>query len=299
VQDHTLVSSIAPSGFGGDVVVADPIARNDSLIAYSGPNGTWADIMTQDSILDANDTTTYTVQSGDTLASISDLFDVSINTIRWQNDIPRGTQVKPGQQLIILPVDGVPHTVRKGDTLQSIATKYKGTVEEIQQFNDIDSTADLKVGMKLVIPNGEMPPEPKSVTKKSSGSKSRPAPSGRKELIIGDLVHPTAGRGIKTQGYHGRYNAIDIGIPIGSPLYATAGGTVVIANTSGWGGGYGKYVVIKHANGTQSLYGHMDSVSVTVGQSVAAGEGIGYSGNTGRSTGPHLHFEIRGGRIPW
>ena len=88
-------------------------------------------------------------------------------------------------------------------------------------------------------------------------------------------------------------------MPIGSSLFASADGTVLIAKSTGWNGGYGQYVVIKHPNNTQTLYAHMSSVSVSVGQSVKKGQTIGLSGNTGRSTGPHLHFEIRGAKNPF
>jgi murein DD-endopeptidase MepM/ murein hydrolase activator NlpD len=82
-------------------------------------------------------------------------------------------------------------------------------------------------------------------------------------------------------------------------LYAAAGGTVIISKNSGWNGGYGNYVVIQHPNKTQTVYGHMTTTVVSVGQAVTKGQLIGYSGNTGKSTGPHLHFEIRGAKNPF
>jgi murein DD-endopeptidase MepM/ murein hydrolase activator NlpD len=92
---------------------------------------------------------------------------------------------------------------------------------------------------------------------------------------------------------------VDYGMPVGSPIYASAAGKVLIAKGSGWNGGYGDYIVIEHANGTQTVYGHMSTLAVSVGQSVVQGQLIGYSGNTGKSTGPHLHFEIRGAKNPF
>jgi murein DD-endopeptidase MepM/ murein hydrolase activator NlpD len=79
---------------------------------------------------------------------------------------------------------------------------------------------------------------------------------------------------------------------------AAAGGTVIVAKASGWNGGYGNYVVIKHKN-TQTLYAHLSSVSVGVGETVSVGQGVGIIGNTGKSTGTHLHFEVRGGTNPF
>ncbi|MEK7136412.1 MAG: M23 family metallopeptidase, partial [Patescibacteria group bacterium] len=87
--------------------------------------------------------------------------------------------------------------------------------------------------------------------------------------------------------------------PIGTPLYASAAGTVIIARTGGWNGGYGNYVVIKHDNGTQTLYGHMNTVTVAPGQTIGQGDPVGTVGNSGNSTGPHIHFEIRGARNPF
>jgi murein DD-endopeptidase MepM/ murein hydrolase activator NlpD len=104
--------------------------------------------------------------------------------------------------------------------------------------------------------------------------------------------------GTKTQGLHG-YNAVDYGMPVGSPIYAAAAGTVIISKSSGYNGGYGKYIVIEHQNSTQTLYGHLSNPIVSVGQSVIQGQLIGYSGNTGKSTGPHLHFEVRGAKNPF
>ena len=81
------------------------------------------------------------------------------------------------------------------------------------------------------------------------------------------------------------------------PVRAAAAGTVIVASgAGGWGGGYGKYIVIKHSNGVQTLYGHLSQVTVSVGETVTSGENIGKCGNTGKSTGPHLHFEVRGAK---
>jgi murein DD-endopeptidase MepM/ murein hydrolase activator NlpD len=104
--------------------------------------------------------------------------------------------------------------------------------------------------------------------------------------------------GILTQGLHG-WNAVDIGAARGTPLHAAADGTVIVARIGGYNGGYGNYVVITHGNGTQTLYGHMKNVIVSSGQTVSAGQVIGYEGSTGNSTGPHLHFEVRGAANPF
>src|SRR5690606_1590516 len=102
---------------------------------------------------------------------------------------------------------------------------------------------------------------------------------------------------VVTQGLHG-YNGIDLGAPVGTGVYASAGGSVILAKSSGWNGGYGNYIIISHDNGTQTLYSHLSSVNVSLGQRVSQGDLIGAVGSTGKSTGPHLHFEVRGASNP-
>jgi murein DD-endopeptidase MepM/ murein hydrolase activator NlpD len=114
---------------------------------------------------------------------------------------------------------------------------------------------------------------------------------------VGYYDNPLPGA-ILTQGIHG-WNGVDIGAPKGTPIHAAADGTVIVARAGGWNGGYGSYVVISHPNGTQTLYGHMNSVAISVGASVGSGQVIGYVGTTGKSTGNHLHFEVRGAANPF
>lgn len=112
---------------------------------------------------------------------------------------------------------------------------------------------------------------------------SKPVPSGR----------PVSGR--LTQQYHGGHNGLDIGIPVGTPIISTMDGRVVHA---GWNTqGYGNLVIVENGE-YRTYYAHLSSIPVSVGDSVAAGTTIGLSGNTGNSTGPHLHYEIRRNRVP-
>jgi murein DD-endopeptidase MepM/ murein hydrolase activator NlpD len=219
------------------------------------------------------------------------MFKVSPNTILWANDIPRGTSLQVGQILTILPVTGIKYTVKKGDTLASVAKKYGGDAAEIASYNGID---DFTVGDVVIIPDGEIATLP---TPSSTHIGNEPAhnvgPVGNSEQI-GYYLRPIIG-GVRTQGIHG-YNAVDLsGVPVGSPIMASAEGDVIVAKQGGWNGGYGSYVVIQHGNGSQTLYGHMSKVSVYSGQHVVQGQVIGALGNTGKSTGPHVHFEIRNG----
>jgi murein DD-endopeptidase MepM/ murein hydrolase activator NlpD len=194
-----------------------------------------------------------------------------------------------GQTLTILPVTGLRYTVKKGDTLASIAKKYSGDADEIASFNGIEA-ASLAAGDQIIIPNGEL-----AVATPVAQPVSRPAIGSGSNVTqyAGYYLRPVSG-GVRTQGIHG-YNGVDLAAPAGTPFMASASGEVIVARVSGWNGGYGNYTVIRHDNGTQTLYAHASSIIVGIGQRVVQGQVIGYVGSTGRSTGSHLHFEIRGG----
>jgi murein DD-endopeptidase MepM/ murein hydrolase activator NlpD len=213
------------------------------------------------------------------------MFEVSVNTVVWANNITRSTALKVGQQLVILPISGLRHTVKKGDTLDSLAKKYQADADEITQYNEIDGA--LAVGAEIYIPNGEIAVAAPAPRPKGSGS------AGGAVSYSGYYMRPVSG-GIRTQGVHG-YNGVDLAAPVGTPILASASGEVIISRQGGWNGGYGNYIVIKHDNGTQTLYAHNSSNAVGMGQYVVKGQVIGYIGSTGRSTGAHVHFEIRGG----
>ncbi len=268
------------------------IDGGDALLPEVGPSGA-----VREKIDNSNgQISTYIVRSGDTLARIAEMFDVSVNTIMWSNDMTKSSVLKVGQTLVILPITGVMHTVVSGDTLSTIAKKYGGDTEEIAAFNDMKVGAKLSIGDTILIPDGQVSSSIRpSATSNSSSAKVFTSSSG--PAYEGYYSKPFIS-GRKTQGLHG-YNAVDYGMPVGSSLFAAASGKVIISKGSGWNGGYGDYVVIQHSNNTQTVYAHMSSVSVSVGQTVKQGQIIGYSGNTGKSTGAHLHFEVRGAKNPF
>lgn len=236
----------------------------------------------------------YVVRDGDTIANIARMFGVTENTIRWANDLSAKTSLKKDQQLIILPISGVKYTVKKGDSLQSIANSFKSDKSEILSYNNLTNEAGLKAGEEIIIPNGEITTTVRTNSTKTGSVKSG---SGSTGTGSGYFIRPLNG-GKRTQGIHG-HNGVDIGSSLGTTIRAAAGGKVIIAKGSGWNGGYGNYVVISHANGMQTLYAHLNSVSVSAGQTVSQGNTIGTMGNTGQSTGVHLHFEVRGGKNPF
>lgn len=269
-----------------------------ALVPHTGPVGTIADIVdapTNDQI------SIYVVRSGDSLSDIAKMFGVSINTIIWANNLKSSKDVHVGETLVILPVSGLKYTASQGDTLAKVAKKYGADAGEIAQFNGLDTSATLAAGQVVIIPGGEIAaPVTTNTTTKSSGSLRipiNPLRNANGPSYVGYYINPVPGA-ILTQGLHGN-NAVDLGKPTGTPILAAAAGTVIISRANGaWNGGYGSYVVISHANGTQTLYAHMSRDIASVGETVAQGEIIGYVGRTGEATGPHLHYEVRGAKNP-
>jgi len=234
----------------------------------------------------------YTVRAGDTLSHIAEMYDVTANTILWANDLPRASSIKEGQVLVILPIVGVSHVVKKGDTVKVIAKTYDGDIDEILTYNQLSIDDALVIGSNIVVPGGAIHTAP--VTKLAA-TPTRTSGGGVSGAAW--LSHPAPGS-IKTQGLHG-YNAVDFAGSIGSPVRAAASGEVIVSKSSGWNGGYGQYIVIRHSNGAQTLYAHLIRNDIGVGANVSQGAVIGGVGNTGRSTGPHLHFEVRGASNPF
>ncbi len=268
------------------------IVDGRALLNEAGVSGTMADVVDHPS---SDQISVYVVRKGDTVSSIAKMYDVTPNTIKWANDI-KGA-VKEGDVLTILPVSGIKYTVKKGDTLASVVKKYKADATEVQQFNDL-TDGDLTVGDVIIIPDAELDVPVAPAKKALAAGKSKVIPGSSGPSYVGYYAKPLPG-GIKTQGLHG-HNGIDLsGVPLGSPVVAAADGVVILAKLGGWNGGYGNYVVVSHPNGTQTLYAHLNSVSVERGDQVKQGQKLGGMGNTGHSTGPHLHFEVRGAVNPF
>ncbi len=252
-------------------------------------------ISTEDIDFPISDTiSVYEVKKGDTLATVAKLFGVSKNTIMWANDLS-SQSIKPGDTLVILPMTGIKHSIKKGDTIKSIAKKYKADEDDIAKFNGIGEDTDLAIGDVILVPDGEIAVAQPVKSKNGKTSKilntySYNAPSGF-------LIRPVNG-GRRSQGIHG-HNGIDIAATPGTPVMAAASGRVIVAKVGGYNGGYGNMIVMVHDNGIQTVYAHLRAVYVTPGQTISQGTTIGELGNTGRSSGPHLHFEVRGAKNPF
>lgn len=230
----------------------------------------------------------YEVLGGDTLASIAKKFDVSIDTLKWANNLKTDV-IKPGQIVKIPPVTGVVHKVASGENIYAIAKKYKTDAQNIvnfpfNDFADLETFA-LTPGQILFVPNGVIEEE-----------KPRVAPQFVAQIQAGvrgssNFIWPTSG-GI-TQYPVWYHMALDIANSALPPVLASDTGTVTYAGCVRYG--YGCSIIIDHANGYQTLYAHLSNIDVSPGQAVNQGQKVGNVGSTGRSTGPHLHFEVRSG----
>lgn len=234
---------------------------------------------------------THVVAEGETLSIIAQKYGIDVNTILWSNDVGSADLINVGDQLVILPTSGVMHEVSDGETLSAIASRYKVEVDAITKANGISSST-IFAGQKLVIPGASPAVRPTTNRPNVAGSSK----DSNARSVSGYFGRPAAG--YLSQGLHPT-NAVDIAGSCWSPIYAAAGGTIALAaGGGGWNGGYGNYVAIDHANGTRTLYAHLIQVNTSTGKYVNQGAVIGYMGSTGRSTGCHVHFEVRGAKNP-
>lgn len=268
-----------------------PVSQDSALIGVRNPLGTMPPE-------NQGEIAVYTVKLGDTPSSIAANFGISLNTLLWANNIKNSNSIKTGDELVILPVSGIKYEIKKGDTLESIAKKFKGDVGEIIGFNGLAVGEVLEIGTTIILPDGELEIE------RQIPSFGKSSTLSRLPEYIGYFLRPIiGGRNVRAtknnpHGLHG-YNGVDLANGCGFPVAASAKGTVILTRSSGWNGGYGKYVVITHPNGAQTLYAHLSSIGVAVGQTLTQGFPVGFTGSTGNSTGCHVHFEIRGARNPF
>lgn len=238
---------------------------------------------------------TYTVVAGDTLQSIAERFGLEPRTVVWANDdlAASPSALHPGQELRILPVDGVYHVVAPGETVAGIAAKYGVEPALLRDFpgNDLREGADPAAGQGLVIPGAQA--RSSSAAGYASGAGSLPFLPGA-ELPegaaggTGSLAWPLVG--LLSQGFWAGHPAIDIAAPGGTPILAADAGVVGLAGT--YHPQYGVFVVLNHGDGLQTLYAHLESACVETGMAVERGQVIGGCGCTGNCTGSHLHLEV-------
>ncbi len=286
-----LIVSQYPMAANAQVVTSStsPSAVLNSITDISN-----VDMSTIESVKPRRDIEEYEVKSGDTLSSIAKQFGVDSDSINYLNDFYDNRILKPGETIKIPPVSGVIVKVKSGETIESLAKKYGiPSAQPIVDwpYNEFanDETFALAAGQTIVIPGGKPPA-------------AAPAPAPRQILPpsaslftggSGQFIWPTGGT--MTQYFAWYHPGFDIAAPTGTPIRAADSGRVVTVLYQNHD--YGYHVIIDHGNGTQTLYGHLSRIDVSEGQNVSRGQQIGLMGSTGRSTGPHLHFEIHvGGR---
>ena len=232
----------------------------------------------------------YIVKEGDTIGGIAEEFAISVNTILWVNNLSERSLIKSGQKLIIPPTSGVIHTIVKGDTISKIANKYYGNEQKIKDFNNITDDV-LIVGETIMVPDGRIvytPPAQSYTQAPISAPAYTPPPVAASS---NDMLWPESCRRI-TQYYLGwRHTGVDIACGFGQPIYASLAGIVSKVQYNRYG--YGYHIIIDHGGGKQTLYAHLSQIDVEPGQKISQGEVIAIEGSTGRSTGSHLHFEVR------
>jgi len=308
---HISVLVILTVGIIASPFISDsnPFSQNKNSLTFAQEVATTpADLQSDDVFQTHIDnvrtkTISYTVQNGDTVSTIAKKFGISEDTIRWANNLTDDS-INVGDDLQILPVTGISHKVESGDTIYTIAKTYGVDAQPIADFpgNDFANpqTFSLVVGEEIIVPGGVKPEE------KATPQYSAPTEGLQYYAQIPEGSSPTAGgfvwpaHGTFNQGFSWYHPGIDIGMPIGTPLVAAQTGVVAATYPTGYNTGYGTYIVIKGDNGFSTAYAHLSAIVVSPGQRVSAGSTlIGYSGLTGRTTGPHLHFEIRapGGNV--
>lgn len=222
---------------------------------------------------------TYTIKKNDTLSSIINKFGLkNIGTLISVNKISNVKKIKLGDAIKVPNIDGILYYAEKGDSLSVIASKFKIPLTVLLDCNDLQ-TENIITGQKIFIPGAVIS---NFALKKALGELFTAPVNGRLTSPFGYRRDPFTGK----RSFH---TGIDISCNIGTPAKSTLDGTVAFTGVSPI---YGKYIIISHDGGYQSMYGHLSSIIMKRGQTVLQGSTIGYTGNSGRSTGPHLHFSI-------
>lgn len=284
---YRTVAELASTGyFNEDVVYDEVITTVGDSNDYIFKTGATETIISRNA---RRETIIYEVKPGESVSSVARDFGLGPDTLQYANKLTSGS-LTSGQKLKIPPIDGIYVTVNKNDTLSTIAKRYKVNVDDIVKYNGLDTSTPIFAGQEILIPGMVVP-------KSSSGSQYVPSgniqglPNFNPSASAGQFVWPlTSPTHFISQGYRTYHRAVDLNRLNGWGIYASAAG---IVRTYSVRGGYGNYIDINHGNGWITRYGHLSSFKVQSGDYVQQGQLIGIMGSTGRSTGPHLHFEIR------
>lgn len=251
----------------------------------------------------------HTVKEGESMERLSQRYRIAKATIVWANNLKEGETLHPGDELVILPVDGVLHTVKAGQTLSGVAELYDIPTDRITQQNKLKGSF-LMAGQELIIPEGKPIVAKKPVVVAAAPAPSKPVgkPIALRPAVVvrptadmtqaptsGVLQKPCSASCFLTQYFHPGHYALDMQEKGGGPIYAAEAGTVIRAEY-GWNGGFGNVIEIDHGNELVTLYAHNKELYVKEGDTVKRGQLISWMGNTGLvygATGIHTHFEVR------
>lgn len=265
----------------GSLLLPDEDSVQSALIAYLEPDSAAKEDLPSGALPPipvSVSIRSYTVKSGDTLEKIAKRFGLRQDTLISSNNLKSPSSIHSGVQLRIPNMDGVSHLVRGGESLSSLAKTYAIDITRIVDANDLAS-GTISKGQSLFIPNARLS---SASLRDFYGERFLWPARGRISSPFGYRANPFTG--LRT--YH---SAIDIVVSLGTKVKATSDGRVA---DTGYNSVFGNYIILKHASGYQSLYAHLSSILVKEGASITQGAVIGLSGNTGQSTGPHLHFSI-------
>ena len=270
---------VVEEGIGGGELVDEVILTDDGVfLSPVSMETTGLELMSlsKPSILLNN---SYIVQNGDNISTLAVNYGLYQDTIISYNKIANSRLLQIGRVLKIPNQDGILHTVKSGETLDSIAKSYNADIEVLQIVNELFSSF-VAVGTDLFIPGARLD-------------------WTRLQEINGDLfIWPTVGTVSSYYGYRRNpfnmaqyqfHNGIDIRGNTGTPVRAAMAGRV---SAAGWDNVFGNYIIITHHSGYRTLYAHLSVIRTRTGAYVAQSERIGDMGNSGQSTGPHLHFTV-------
>ena len=245
----------------------------------------------------------YVVVQGDSLWSIANAQNIELDTLVGSNTFKSSATLRPGAVLRIPNQDGIFYTMRKGDRIELVCKRYQVDLDRVRKVNPTIDVVSLKPGNEVFLPGArpeavaEVRVENKKVKLVPIRDKGRPQKGGRSYRwpVMGRINSPFGWRRHPVTRRRDFHTGIDIKASRGMVIRSARDGRVAY---SGWMGGYGKVVVVEHAGGQSTLYAHCSSVMVPQGTKISQGQNIARVGTTGRSTGPHLHFEVRRGNSP-
>jgi murein DD-endopeptidase MepM/ murein hydrolase activator NlpD len=294
------VLSIADTGSRAGANQTDTLLRGGDALAATSVEASASTAEREEVIM-------YTVRTGDTPDSIAKAFGLKTDTILWANNLSEKVYIKPGETLVIPPVNGMLVKVNKGDHIETLVEKYRGDLDftellqDTRTFNKLTSLDALIEGEYLMIPGGVKPAPVKRYYAGSGlvGSDPWGNPTGEEyNLGSGFLGWPISVWKL-SRGYSAGHHAMDFDGRTGDPILAAEGGVIIRAQT-GYNYGLGCNIAIDHGGGVITVYAHLHQMYYSAGSRVERGEVIAEMGgepgdtqcNPGISTGDHLHFEL-------